>query len=397
VICPPKTDPQARPEYEVLLHSLSQAQHELTRLSGALSGVADWDYLLQGALKHGVFPSLYRRLTDTCPEAVPPKVLAAWRRLYQVHARRNLRLTGELLKALALFESQGISAIPLKGPVLAQTAYGDPTLRQFADLDILVSRADIEKVRELLVAGGYRLPQSLTGKQERLHLKHSVEFTFENSRRTILDVHWRFVADYLGGGLDPQEALARRAPLQILGKTVYTLDPEDNLLMVCQHGTLDSWATLSAVSDVAHLIHSQNSWNWPRLLQRAKEARLRRQALLGLSLAQELLGAPAPPEVMEEADADPSVVAVRRWVAQNLWARNGEDLGFLKQTSFYLQTQDSFQDQVRHVWCRLAIPTLEDWRWVSLPDSLYGLYFVIRPLRLAFQGLIRPAWRCLRK
>jgi len=362
-----------------------------------LSGVADWDYLFQGALKHGVFPSFYRRLADTCPEAAPPKVLAAWRRLYQVHARRNLRLTGELLKVLALFESQGISAIPLKGPVLAETAYGDPTLRQFADLDILVSRADLEKVRELLVAGGYRLLQALTAKQERLHLKHSMEFTFENSRRTMLDVHWRFVADYLGGGLDPEEALARRAPLQILGKTVYTLHPEDNLLLLCQHGTFHSWATLSTVSDVAHLIHSQNNWDWPRLLQRAKDSGLRRQALLGLSLARELLGAPAPAEVVEEADADPSVVAVRLWVAQNLWVRNGENLGFLKQTSFYLQTQDSFKDKVRHVWCRLAIPTSEDWRWVSLPDSLYGLYFVIRPLRLAFRGLIIPAWRCLRK
>ena len=331
------------------------------------------------------------------PRGGPPKVLAAWRRLYQVHARRNLRLTGELLKALALLESHGVAALPFKGPVLAQTAYGDPTLRQFGDLDILVSRADMEKVRELLVAGGYRLHHALTGKQERLHLKHSVDFTFENSRRTMLDVHWRFAADYLGGGLDPEEALARRAPLRILGQTVYTLYPEDNLLLLCQHGTIDSWATLSAVSDVAHLIHTQNSWNWPRLLQRAKGARLRRQALLGLSLARELLGAPAPPEVVEEVEADPSVVAIRRWVAQNLWVRNGEDLGFLKQTSFYLQTQDSFQDKVRHVWCRLAIPTSEDWRWVSLPDSLYGLYFVIRPLRLAFHGLIMPAWRGLRK
>ncbi|MGA2160123.1 MAG: nucleotidyltransferase family protein [Dehalococcoidia bacterium] len=395
--CPRESDLQPPPEYAVLLRGLSQMQDGLTRLRGALSGVADWDYLFQGALKHGVFPSLYRRLADTCPEAAPPEVLAAWRRLYQVHARRSLRLTGVLLKTLALFESHGIAALPFKGPVLAQMAYGDPTLRQFVDLDILVRRADMEKVRALLVAGGYRICPALTGKQERLHLKHSVEFTFENSRRTNLDVHWRLVPDYLGGGLDPEEALARRRSLQILGKTVYTLPPEDNLLLLCQHGTLDSWETLSTVSDVAYLIHSQNSWNWPRVLQRAKNSRLRRQALLGLSLARKLLGAMVPPEVVEEADADPSVVALRRWVAQNLRVRNGEDLGFLKQTSFYLQTRDSIKDKVHHVWCRLAIPTVEDWQWVSLPDSLYGLYFVIRPLRLAFQGLIMPAWRCLRK
>ncbi|MGD0216778.1 MAG: nucleotidyltransferase family protein [Desulfobaccales bacterium] len=395
--CPPITDPQARPEYEVLLHSLSQAQAGDTRLGTALSRVADWESLQRLASKHCVFPSLYRRLADTCPEAIPPEVLAGWRQLYLVHARRNLRLTGELLQGPALFESQGISAIPFKGPILAQEANGDPILRQFADLDILVSRKDIGKVKNLLLSQGYRPRYPLSPKQERLHLKYANEFTFEHPRKVLLDVHWRFAAEYLGGGLDPEEALARRVPVQILGKTVNTLNPEDNLLLLCQHGSFHSWATLSSVSDVAHLIHSQNNWDWPRLLQRAKDSGLRRQTLLGLSLARELLGAPVPPEVMEEADRDPSVVSVCRWVAQNLRLRNGEEWGFLEQTSFYLQTRDSIKDRFRYVWCHLAIPTVEDWRWVSLPDSLYGLYFVIRPLRLAFQGLIMPAWRCLKK
>lgn len=253
----------------------------------ALSGVADWDYLLQVALKHGVFPSLYRRLADSCSEAVPRDVLDAWGRLYRVHARRNLRLTVDLLQVLSLFESQGISAISLKGPVLAQTAYNDLTLRQFVDLDILVSRTDVEKVRDLLVAGGYRLSQNLTRKQERFHLKHSDGFAFENARQTRLDVHWRFLpASIFGGGLDPEEALARRVPVQILGKTVYFLHPEDNLLMLCQHGSTNHfWHTLSMVSDVAQLMHSRKTWNWPRVFQRAKDSGLHCQALLGLSLA----------------------------------------------------------------------------------------------------------------
>jgi hypothetical protein len=133
----------SRPEYEVLLHSLSQAQDGLTRLSAALSGVADWEYLFQGALKHGVFPSLYRRLADTCPEAAPPEFLAEMQRLYRLNARRNLRLTGELLKVLSLLESQDVVAIPLKGPVLAQMAYGDLALRQFHVLEFLVRHQNL--------------------------------------------------------------------------------------------------------------------------------------------------------------------------------------------------------------------------------------------------------------
>ncbi|MCL4500964.1 MAG: nucleotidyltransferase family protein [Deltaproteobacteria bacterium] len=355
----------------------------------------DWPGLLKAALGHGVFPFLYRWLADSCPETAPPEVLRDWRRLYKIQARQNLEKTTELIQLLNQLASLKIPAVPFKGPVLAAVAYGDIALRQFVDLDILVSRKDIEKVKDLLLSQGYTSRYSLTKKQERLHLKYGVEFTFEHPRRTMLDVHWRFAAGYLGGGLDPEEALARRVPVQVLGKTVSTLHPEDHLLLLCQHGTFHSWANLSLVSDVARLVHSQNNWNWPRLLQRAQVVGQWRQTLLGLSLAQGVLGAPVPAEVIREAEAEPVVAAVHRWVARNMWKRTGEPLSFFEQTSFYLQTQDSFKDQVRHVWCRVCQPTVEDWRWAPLPDRLYGLYYLIRPLRLGWQGLVQPLMRRL--
>jgi hypothetical protein len=38
---------------------------------------------------------------------------------------------------------------------------------------------------------------------------------------------------------------------------------------------------------------------------------------------------------------------------------------------------------------------VQDWRWVRLPDSLYFLYYVLRPVRLAVEGLVRPLLRRL--
>ena len=219
-----------------------------------------------------------------------------------------------------------------------------------------------------------------------------MEFTFEHPQRTMLDVHFRFAADYLGDGPDPEEAMARRVSVQILGKAVDTLHPEDNLLMLCQHGTFHLWLTLSNVSDVAHLIHSQAIWNWPRVLQRAKDLGLRRQLLLGLS-GWRPSGAMVPPDVIQEAYADSSIVNLRRRVLSNLFVKSEEDMGFVDVTSFYLQSRDSFRNRLVHVWGRLSIPTVEDWRWAPLPDSCYWLYYLIRPLRLGLQGLVLPLLR----
>jgi len=277
-----------------------------------------------------------------------------------------------------------------KGPVLAQVAYGDIALRQYVDLDILIGPKNTGYVRDLLVARGYRLRYSFTEKNERVHLERAHEFTFEHPQRTMLDVHFRFAADYLGGGPDPEEVMARRVPVQILGKTVYSLHPEDNLLMLCQHGTFHAWSKLGGVSDVAHLLQSQASWDWPGLVERAGKYGLRRQFLLGVSLAQELLGAPVPREILQQADDDASLVTLRRQIISDMLVKSEADRGLVEESLFYLKTRDCFKDKLTLILIRLFIPSVEDWRWVPLPDSCYWLYYVIRPLRLGLQGLVLP-------
>jgi hypothetical protein len=362
----------------------------LEELRAALSRITDWSYLLQIAIDQGVFQSLYRQVADSCPEVVPPEVLVNWQRLYRAHAQRNLRVSTELIQVLNLLADNGIIAVSYKGPLLAAVAYGDITFRQFVDLDILVSRKDIGRVKNMLFSQGYRLSYSFTTKQERAHLKGAVEYTFSHTQRARLDVHWRFAADYLGVGPNPEEAIARRMPVKILEKTVYTLDPEENLLVICLNGALHLWSKLGLINDLALLIKVQAVWDWPGLLKRAKELGMRRQVLLGLSLAQNLLGAPVPREIIREADADPNITALYREVRKNIFVLKEKDLGLITVTAFYLKTRDRFKDKLTHVLVRLAIPTVEDWRWVPLPDSLYWLYYLIRPLRLGLQGLVLP-------
>jgi hypothetical protein len=382
-----------RPEYAVLSGAvgLATTADAIDRLRVALAQVTNWSDLLRLAIYHGVFSSFYRRVVDGCPEAVPPEFLAELQKLYQALTWRNLRVTGSLLKLLDLFASHHIPAIAYKGPVLAAMAYGDIALRQFVDLDILVRRKDIEKVRDLLFSKGYRLRYPFTKKQERVHLKRAVEITFMHPQRVLLDIHWRFEPDYLGGGwLDAEAALERSEPVKLEGKTVYTLAAEDMLLLLCQHGTFDLWSRLSRLNDVAHLISAKAPWDWPGILQRSKQLGIHRHVLLGLSLANELLGAAIPMQVLAEVDADFSITALRRQVREDILLREEEPEGFIERTFFYFQIRNRLKDRLTYLWIRLFIPTMEDWRRVPIPDSFYWLYYGLRPLRLVLQGLVLP-------
>ena len=97
-----------------------------------------WERLIETADRHRVSPLLYRCLTRIRSSGIPGTALSRMTRAFHANARRNFLVTAELLQILELFRTHGIRAIPYKGPVLSAAVYGDISMRQFDDLDIIV-------------------------------------------------------------------------------------------------------------------------------------------------------------------------------------------------------------------------------------------------------------------
>ena len=136
---PRKPSGPRRPE-DALLLSCARTHVDLAdaeRIRAQTRVELDWKYLIRTACRHGVLPLIYRSLNTTCAAAVPNVPLNKLRTLFHTNARANLLTTGDLLKLLSMLEEHGIAAIPFKGPVLAASAYGDVSLRQYMDLDII--------------------------------------------------------------------------------------------------------------------------------------------------------------------------------------------------------------------------------------------------------------------
>jgi hypothetical protein len=341
-------------------------------------------------------PLLYKNFPVLGPETAPAAFLSDLRALYLANTYRNLSLTRELLNVLAILESVGVPVAAYKGPVLAVVAYGDTSLRQFSELDLLVSRLDLGKVKVLLKSEGYKASYALTPRQERAHLANTYELGFDLlDPRIYLGVHWRLAPDYLGGGPDAGLALARRRRVNMGNATAPSLDPEDTLLALCVGGASHLWSKLQMVCDVAELIETHQGWDWPGLVERARAQGLLRMLLLGASLATELLEAPVPWEVGALAARDPVVTALRASVLRGLFLPKTVEPSLLETSRFQLRVLDSRKARLKYCWIRAVAPTVQDWQRVRLPDSLYFLYYLLRPVRLAVQGLGRPLMRRL--
>src|SRR5882724_4783053 len=360
----------------------------------------DWVYLSGIALLHGTTPLLYRSLHTTCPEAVPKAILDPLQDHFHTNASRNVFLAGELLKLLSLLEAHRIPAIPYKGPVLAASAYGDLTLRQFYDLDILVHKRDILTAKELFIAQGYWPSLQMTSAQEAAYLQSHHDYKLvRGDDAVVVELQWEVTQAFFSFPLDFDHLWERREQVTLAGTTVLNLAPEDLLLVLCVHGSKHLWRRLGWICDVAELIRARPRMNWRRVLEQAHALGGKRMLLLGLALANDLLGAVLPEAILQSIRADHSVTALAAWVKGRLFPPVGDPSGLLEERPaldlqdespvLYFRMRERWRDQVAvcvhygpDYLHRVITPNKRDWALLSLPSWLSGLYYLLRPLRL---------------
>ncbi len=374
----------ARPEVELLLLcARTQMDSErAARVEALLQEDINWDYLLETAQEHGVMPFLFWNLNAICPEAVPKATIDQLRSRFRNNAQRNVFMAGELLRLLNLFETQEISAVPLKGPSLAESIYGNLALRrQSVDLDVLVREQDVLRAKDLLLHQGYR-PEHEWALQETLRLQASHEYPFvHHDRRIKVELHWKITPEYFSFSPDLELLWKRLRPSFLAGHEVMTPSPEDLLLILCVHGTKHLWQGLGLVCDVAELVHNKKL-DWEQTMKQARELGSERMLFLGLFLASDLLGASLPNEVLQRMWADSSARTLAAQVCKQLFYETDNQPGILDSSLFHLRAKEHLQDRVRYCIRLTMSPDEWDYRALPLPASLSPFYYILRPIRL---------------
>lgn len=372
------------PEESMLLWAISVSPGDAPPLPPGSGGPLDWGLLRRLATRHGVFPLVYQKLKSLEGARVPEAEKSEFRLLYLKNVGRNLRLTQRLLELLRLFRENGIEAIPFKGPTLAALAYGNVSLRRFCDLDILVRPQDVDRISALLISRGFVPRFRFSKLQKWIHRRFTCEFGFDHPEENLqLDIHWRFAARYLAPGLAVVDPFLHRRKVRIEDSETETLPADILLLYLCLHGTFHLWTSFSHVSDIARVVETGGDWDWERLLKKGEETGLVRVLLLGLALAQEFCAVKLPPSVSDRIERDRRLERIRRHARRRLLSGRGDLPGFRETALFQMRAQDRWRDRIRYLFLRLFLPTMEDWKQVRLPDPLFFLYFLFRPLRLA--------------
>jgi hypothetical protein len=197
---------------------------------------------------------------------------------------RELEKVKEFLQVTDAMRSGKIDFLPLKGPVLSYRIYGDPVIRDYRDLDILVDVQSIGRINSILKGFGYIpdptvWPESI--KIQRKFIRHFNHISFFNPDKAIcFEIHWRLIRTPAINLLQLDEMINQnQLILDFAGRSFRVLSTELELLFLIIHGGLHFWRRLKWMLDINKFLNTQKV-DWARFAKLADDLRANRMVAL---------------------------------------------------------------------------------------------------------------------
>jgi hypothetical protein len=376
---PPFESSSFQNEWLVLLECASP-QPDAQKVS-ALVRVANGPRLLELAAEHGVLGHLAARLGKMERDFLPQETKQALLDGRRAQNFVTLRMTAELFRILDQLASSGIEALVVKGPVLAVRAYGDPAVRSYGDLDLLVRQRDIRRATELMVAAGYigAVPLAAidAGKIPGQYL-----FSRPDSK-LLVELHNDFTLRYFPRRLPLETWFKRQAYVQLDSREVPALSVEDELVLICVHGAKHLWERLMWVADVAALVSRQSRMDWDCARESAKAVGAERMLHVGLGLSANLLKLRLPDHVLEKVKSDKVAADLTGQILNWLPGAGYAPPGLFERAAFRLRMHGGLVFAPAYLMRLLLSPTEEDWGAGGEIKQRPFLDALRRPFRLA--------------
>jgi hypothetical protein len=348
------------------------------------------------AAYHGVLPLLYRNLSTICPSLVPGETLTRLRQKTQACALLNRSLAQELGSLCDAFAARSVPVVPIKGATLALSAYGDLTLRDFSDLDLLIPESAIGAAQAVLFAQGYERKDPSSDPAEAEHDEGPYHVYIKKRSLFRVDLQWVMAHQHFAFQLDRPEFWAHRSPMSLGNSTVQGLAPEELLILLCVHGSKHAWEQLKWVCDVAELLRSHPDLDWERIFANARVWGCRRLIHIGLALAHRVLDAPIPESVYARYSTDADVRMLSERMPASLLASPRSGVSEEQAVAFYLTLKDTWWERWRFglVLCRDGSSVVQNPpSWFSRGRGLMRLAHLVRPCQRAVRTLVPSSIR----
>lgn len=358
-----------------------------------LAAALAWNRILERIRAHQILPLVCRNLDRLGFPGVPEPVRAELADLFRSNAVRNIFLAKELARVLALLGEAGVPVMPLKGTALAESLYGDPALRVCADVDVLVPPKYVAEAFRLLLSSGYE-PGFRQPPLVELLARYGKDCLLMRQDPTgtyPLQLHCGLV---WGGPVERdllEDIWSEAGRRTFCGVPAFTLSADWEFLYLAVHAARHGLLPLKWLVDL-DVLCSRGMIDWGHVKEKARTVAWEGAVQSSLSACASLFNTPISP-LFSPTESD----VRRRFHAPH------SSLQIPREVLFSAKLLKSRSRKLRFLALRLFVPTSADCRFLSLPSSLFFIYYLVRPLRLAcmtvgwlVQAGLKNLWRMLR-
>jgi hypothetical protein len=363
----------------VLLECAS-AKPDAGNLSELLRQRVDWPMLFALAEEHGMLGLLARRVSELSEASAPLEFQKKLQERHRAQLLVTLGMTAELFRLLDRLSAAKIGTLVVKGPVLAVRAYGDPALRQYVDLDLLVRDADIHCATKVMIDAGYEADVPLSAIAAG---KIPGEYLFiRPGTKLMVELHTERTFRYFPRGLPLEKMFERQINVRLDEHEIPALSLEDELVLICIHGAKHFWERLMWIADVAALVCRQTSIDWERAIAAARDTGAERMLHVGLRLAADLLEMPLPERIRDVVRADRAAEKLGAQIGTWLPAAGSSPPGLLQRAAFRMRMRGGVIAGSAYLLRLSFSPTEEDWVEGAEEKRPWLLDALGRPFRL---------------
>ncbi len=309
---------------------------------------------------------------------------------YMSISQRNILMSAELIRIMKLLRENHIEALAFKGSALSQMAYGDITLRQYGDLDILVDEEEAYKAAELLQSHGFTAPYPLCILKNKTCMRVDSDFALVgNTNNILIEMHWRLFRKNIGHHLTFDQFSKDPKTVKINGVPIKTLSPELHLLYLSLHGSKHAWERIEWIVDIDKFIRN-NTLDEQLLKETFQILKADRPILVGLLLAHRLFQTPLQTWIIEKINKDHEIEALYITTVELLNKGFHTMTEIERSRTIYLYQRRFFKSRAKKIKyfleTYLSISS-NDCKEFPLPTSLRFLYLFIKPVRILFKYL----------
>jgi hypothetical protein len=292
--------------------------------------------------------------------------------IYMDIVKQNMLLTSELINTMKVLEENNIKAIAFKGPTLAQLAYGDITLRQYVDLDVLVEKEKIFKVENLL-KNKYKRALKLTSSQEDKWFKYAHDLGLINENGVNIEFHWLMFDSNHPINLSKIDFFKESVKTKINNQNINTISNEKFLVYLCIHGSKHLYERIEWVCDIDRFIKTQKI-DWDIVEGIIINDNSKRFFLLGLFLTKILFNTNLGKNYEKQFDKEYESISNHIF---DTW--NGNQKSDNKNNMKYmLKLFVSKSDKFKYINKMYFKPTFTEYWHINFPKPLYFLYYPLR-------------------